>query len=158
MNTVSLCVSGPDGEPILEITQNVTAVLGEGVYLGCRYLGKSEIVSAVWKRQINSKVKSKGLAGFSNGEPFSRNGFSDPESLTNLTVKMNVSNVGVEGEYNCEFESKEEYYSDSVFLTVVGKPIMHVILLFIHQYEQKSMEAHYRQYKRKNASKKERKS
>ena len=126
MNTVSLCVSGP----ILEITRNVTGVLGEDVYLGCRYLGDSEIESAEWKRQMNSKVKSKRLAGFANGRPFSRDDFSEPDSLTNLTVKMNVSSVEVEGEYICEFESEEEYYSDSVFLTVVGKTIM--CYYFIH--------------------------
>lgn len=107
---------------MLEITHNITAVLGEVVYLSCRYLGKSDIQGAEWKRQINSKIKSKGLAGFSNRGPFSRHGFSDPDSLTNLTVQMRVSSVEVEGEYICEFESEEGYFSDSAFVTVVGKP------------------------------------
>lgn len=117
-----LCVSGPDGEQIIEITRNITAVLGEDVYLRCRYLGESEIQRAQWKRQFNSRVKSKRLAGFSNGHPYSREDFTHPDSVTNLTVRMNVSSMEVEGEYICEFESEEEDYFDSVFVTVVGKP------------------------------------
>lgn len=122
LEIVLLCVSCPGGESILEITKNVTAVLGEDMYLSCRYLGESDIKNAQWKHQLKSKVKSKRMAGFTNGEPFSRNGFSDPDSVTNLTVKMSVSSVEVEGEYICEFETEEEDYSDSLFLTVVGKP------------------------------------
>ncbi|XP_024910603.1 uncharacterized protein LOC103378048 isoform X2 [Cynoglossus semilaevis] len=113
---------GLDGEPLVEITHNVTAVLGEVVYLGCRYLGQSEILNAKWIRQINSKVKSKGLSGFLNGQPFSRNDFSEPDSVTNLTVKMTVSSVDVGGEYICEFESEEGYFSDQAFVTVVARP------------------------------------
>lgn len=120
-NTVLYCSSGLDGEPLVEITHNVTAVLGEVVYLGCRYLGQSEILNAKWIRQINSKVKSKGLSGFLNGQPFSRNDFSEPDSVTNLTVKMTVSSVDVGGEYICEFESEEGYFSDQAFVTVVGE-------------------------------------
>lgn len=130
LDVVLLCVSGPAGEPILEVSQNITAVLGEDVYLSCRYLGESKIQDAEWKRQINSKVKSKRLAGFAHGVSFGRNGFSEPESVTNLTVKMNVSSVEVEGEYTCEFESEEEYYSSNVFLTVVGKQANIVVQWF----------------------------
>lgn len=121
------CVSDPDpgGELFLERT-HITAVLGEDVYLGCRYVGESKIESAQWKHKIsskaNSKVKSKKrLAGFVEGKPFSRDDFSKPDSVTNLTVRMNVSSVEAEGEYICEFESDEDNYSESVFLTVVGK-------------------------------------
>ncbi|XP_051253641.1 uncharacterized protein si:ch211-149e23.4 [Dicentrarchus labrax] len=117
---VAHCLESLDGE--VEITHNITAVLGEDVYLPCRYLGKSEIESAKWRRQINSKRKSAGLAGFDNGLPFNRTGFSAPDSITNLTVKMDVSSVDVEGEYICEFESTADYNSDSVFLTVVARP------------------------------------
>lgn len=120
------CVSGPGEESFLEVTHNVTAVLGEDVYLSCSYMGEREIQSAGWKRQINPKVNSKAkfrrLAGFFNGKPFNRTDFSNPVSQTNLTVKMSVSSVEDEGEYICEFQSKDEDYSDSVFLTVVGKP------------------------------------
>ncbi|CAJ1065032.1 uncharacterized protein si:ch211-149e23.4 isoform X1 [Xyrichtys novacula] len=116
-------VQGPGGTPILEITRNITAVLGEDVYLRCEYVGESEILTALWKRQINSKVKSKPLAGFKDDAPFSRHpDISEPESVTNLTVKMNVSSVNVEGEYICEFESEEAFYSDSALITVVAQP------------------------------------
>lgn len=75
----------------------------------------------MWARRITSKVKSKGLAGFKNEIPYGRNGFSEPGSVTNLTVRVKVLSVDAEGEYICEFESEEEYYSSSVFLSVVGK-------------------------------------
>ncbi|XP_074535110.1 uncharacterized protein LOC141797538 [Halichoeres trimaculatus] len=114
---------GPGEAPIFEITQNVTAVLGEDVYLRCRFIGESEILSAIWKRQINSKVKSKPLAEFKDNKTLSRHvDFSKPESVTNLTVRMNVSSVNKEGEYVCEFESEEASYSDSVYVTVVARP------------------------------------
>lgn len=87
----------------------------------CAYRGDIEILGAEWTRRINSKRKSKGLAGFENGIPYGRNGFSEPGSMTNLTVRMEVLSVDAEGEYICEFESAEEYFSNSVFLTVVGK-------------------------------------
>ncbi|KAM6987977.1 nectin-1-like [Tautogolabrus adspersus] len=122
-------ILGSDGEPHLDIPHNITAVLGEDVYLWCRYMGESEILSATWKRQINTKVKSRPLAGFTNDEPFSRfSDFSEPESGTNLTVKMSVSSVDAEGEYICEFESEEASYSDSVFLTVVARPEIQIQL------------------------------
>lgn len=41
--------------------------------------------------------------------------------MTNLTVRVKVLSVDAEGEYVCQFESEEEYYSSSVFLSVVGK-------------------------------------
>lgn len=104
-----------------EIFPNITAVLGEDVVLICVYRGASKIFSAMWTRQITSKVKSKGLAGVKNMIPYGRNGFSEPGSMTNLTVRMKVLSVDVEGEYICEFEAEEEYYSNKVFLSVVGK-------------------------------------
>ncbi|XP_034556382.1 uncharacterized protein si:ch211-149e23.4 isoform X2 [Notolabrus celidotus] len=58
-----------------------------------------------------------------DGEPFSRNSdISEPESATNLTVKMSVSSVKIEGEYLCEFETEEAFYTDSVYVTVVARP------------------------------------
>lgn len=129
-------LSGPGEEQILEITKNVTGVLGEDVYLSCSYLGESEIISAQWKRQIiaNSKVKARRLVGFlAENKTFCYDeSFSYPDSLTNLTVKMRVSSVEAEGEYICEFSSNEEDVSDSVILTVVGKPewIMHLFSFF----------------------------
>lgn len=85
------------------------------------YRGDGEIFGAEWRRRVSSNVRSKGLAGFKNGIPYSRNGFSEPGSMTNLTVRMKVLGVEAEGEYICEFESDEEYYSNSVFLSVLGE-------------------------------------
>nr|XP_020472508.1 uncharacterized protein LOC109969747 [Monopterus albus] len=117
-----LGILGPSDESI-EIIPNITAVLGEEVYLGCRYLGKSKIQSAEWKRQADSKTKFKKLVGFSNDKPFSRSeDLSLPDSLTNLTVKMRVSSVDAEGEYICEFESEDENFPGSTFVTVVARP------------------------------------
>ena len=122
-----LCVSGPGGEPTLEITHNITAVLGEDVYLGCRFLGESEILRAEWKRQ--TKTTSKRLAGFNIKGSFGRDGFSVPDSITNLSVKVNVSSVDMEGEYICVFESGDEDYFDKAFITVVGKPIQNISVI-----------------------------
>lgn len=121
LNIVLLFVSDTDDEPDLEITRNVTAVLGEVAYLGCRYLGEEPVQKAEWKRKSNSKVKSTRLAGFQNGQAFKRDNFSEPDSITNLTVRMWVSSVDLEGEYTCEFETEEEDISDKAFVTVVGK-------------------------------------
>lgn len=118
----SISVSETGEEPDLEITRNITAVLGEAAYLGCRYLGDEAVEKAEWKRKSNSKVKSTRLAGFQNGQPFSRDNFSEPDSITNLTVRMWVSSVDVEGEYICEFETEEQEFTDNAFVTVVGKP------------------------------------
>ncbi|XP_070685452.1 uncharacterized protein [Pempheris klunzingeri] len=111
-----------------EIT-HITAVLGEDVYLSCRYLGQDEIQSAEWKRLIKANSKVKRLAGFKHGEPFSRNiDFSEPDSLTNLTVKMRVSSVEAEGEYICEFQSEDEDYSNKVFVIVLAQPDIQILV------------------------------
>ncbi|XP_051814244.1 poliovirus receptor-like [Acanthochromis polyacanthus] len=121
-------ILGLDRDPNLEVSRNVTAVLGEAVHLTCRYLGQSQIQSAVWKRRSNSQSKSKRLAGFSQGQAFGRDEFSTPHSLTNLTVKVDVSRVGVEGEYVCEFESEEEDFFASVFVNVVARPHIQILV------------------------------
>lgn len=93
------------------------------MYLSCRYLGpESDVQSAEWKRLVNSRGTSKRLAGF-NGlkEPFGRHGFSEPDSITNLTVVTSVSSVEAEGEYTCQFVCEEETYAGNVFVTVVGE-------------------------------------
>ncbi|XP_032358293.1 uncharacterized protein si:ch211-149e23.4 [Etheostoma spectabile] len=124
---VAHCLEILDRDPNLEIPHNLTAVLGEDAYLSCRYLGEHEILSAQWKRQINS-MKSKRLAGFTDGKPFGRNDFSNPASPTNLTVKINVSSVEVEGQYICEFKTEEDDISDSLFLTVVARPDVQILV------------------------------
>lgn len=105
---------------MLEVQQNITAVLGEEAYLSCRYLGSDDVESAMWKRQHKSKFKTR-LAGYRSGKPFSQEGFSEPVSATNITVKMNVSKLEDEGEYECEVVTAEVDYTEYVFLTVVGK-------------------------------------
>ncbi|XP_036929278.1 uncharacterized protein si:ch211-149e23.4 [Acanthopagrus latus] len=113
---------------MLEVQQNITAVLGEDAYLSCRYLGSGEVESALWKRQHNSKFKTR-LAGYRFGKPFSHvEGFSEPVSATNLTVKMNVSSVQDEGEYECEVVTDAADYTELVFLTVVARPDVHVLV------------------------------
>lgn len=117
------------GEPVREITKNITAVLGEDMYLSCRYFGESEIQSAEWKRKSNSKGTFKRVAGFFfKDRPFSKDGFSVPDSITNLTVQKSVSSVDVEGEYICEFETEDENYSGSILLTVVARPDIQIVV------------------------------
>lgn len=107
----------------MEISTNVTGVLGEDVYLRCQYLGQSDIINAVWKRPGDSKVKTKRLTGYINNEGFTKDpDFSVPASATNLTVRMTVSTLETEGEYTCVFVSDEEEITDSVVLTVIARP------------------------------------
>lgn len=120
------CDSDTGAEQI-EIQSNITAVLGEDAYLSCRYLGDSQIVRSEWKRRVKSKAKR--LVGFSNGKPFSRDSdFSEPDSVTNLTVRVRVRSVDVEGQYSCEFESEEENYFKSVFVTVIARPDIEILV------------------------------
>ncbi|CAG6000724.1 unnamed protein product [Menidia menidia] len=125
---VSHClgIQGSGAEPISVISHNITAVLGEDVHLSCSYLGDSEITASEWRRQINSKNKFRRLAGFSNGKFFHQRDFSIPESPTNLTTRMRVSSVEAEGEYFCQFESEDEIFLDTVFVTVVARPEIQV--------------------------------
>lgn len=114
---------------MVEVIQNVTAFLGEDVILSCRYLGEeSDIQSAEWKRQLGTRSTFKRLAGFNYGSAFGRNGFSEPASVANLTVVTHVSSVDIEGEYTCQFTCEEDYYSYSVFITVVGKQASAVVI------------------------------
>ncbi len=131
MTSLSLLlrVSGVGEEPLLEITENITAVLGKDAYLSCRYLGEDDILSAEWNHQSNSAVRSKRVAGFFyKDKSFNHDGFSVPESITNLTVRMKVSSVEVEGKYICEFRSLQEHYTKSAFVTVVGKSSQYTFL------------------------------
>ncbi|XP_075892561.1 uncharacterized protein LOC142895421 isoform X2 [Nelusetta ayraudi] len=109
--------------PGVEFTQNVTAFLGEEVYLSCRYLGEeSDLQGAEWKRQINSRGPFRRLAGFFNGRTFNRSGFSEPDSITNLTVVASMASLEMEGEYKCQFAREEDDYIYSVFVTIVARP------------------------------------
>ncbi|XP_014825168.1 PREDICTED: uncharacterized protein LOC106905082 [Poecilia mexicana] len=120
----SLEIQGSGEEPATVIAHNVTGVLGEDVYLKCEYLGAGEIQKAEWKRKFNSQDKFKKLVGISgqNGKLFSRDGFSEPASLNNLTVRMRVSSVEAEGEYMCDFEEEAENSFSIIYVTVLAKP------------------------------------
>ncbi|KAM8854382.1 V-set and immunoglobulin domain-containing protein 10-like 2 isoform 3-T3 [Synchiropus picturatus] len=111
------------GEQIVVVMRNITAVLGEDVHLGCRFLGDGELSSSMWKRQIPAKNKSKRLAGFLNGKVFIRQtGVLIRGSLANLTVKMKVTSVDQEGEYTCDFATSDEEFSATALVTVVARP------------------------------------
>ncbi|XP_014909178.1 uncharacterized protein LOC106960552 [Poecilia latipinna] len=120
----SLEIQGSGEEPATVIAHNVTGVLGEDVYLKCEYLGGGKIQKAEWKRKFNSLGKFKRLVGISrqNGKLFSRDGFSEPASLNNLTVRMRVSSMEAEGEYICDFEEEEENSFSIIYVTVLAKP------------------------------------
>ncbi|MEQ2188333.1 hypothetical protein GOODEAATRI_013871 [Goodea atripinnis] len=71
------CRKDCSGEELIPvIAHNVTGVLEEDVYLSCEYQGSAQINKAEWKRRISSS-KFKRLAGFSNGELFSRETIND---------------------------------------------------------------------------------
>ncbi|XP_013880684.1 uncharacterized protein si:ch211-149e23.4 [Austrofundulus limnaeus] len=94
--------------------------------LSCRYLGESQIQNAEWRRQIQGKYKR--LAGFSNGEPFSRNNFTVPASPSNLTTYKRVSGVEDEGKYVCEFKEEEDILDVSIFVTVIAQPDVQIMV------------------------------
>lgn len=108
--------------------------------LSCRYVGESQIKNAEWKRQNNPQGKYKRLAEFSNGEPFSRNNFSAPDSPTNLTIHKMVSGVEDEGKYICEFKEEEVIIDVSIFVTVVGKSIMQILFYLFARSRKKPTE------------------
>ncbi|XP_067102581.1 uncharacterized protein si:ch211-149e23.4 isoform X2 [Osmerus mordax] len=110
-------------KPDIEMTHNVTGVLGEDVYLHCQYLGQNNIIYALWKRQIDSKLKR--LTGYHNNKAFTKDpDFSSPASATNLTVRMSVSSLEAEGEYICVFVSDEEEFTDTMVLNVLARPVI----------------------------------
>lgn len=105
----------------LVLNQTVTGILGEEVYLHCLYTGQSEIIYSSWNRLDSSSKKSKKLAGYIQNKPFNRENFDIPAFLTNLTVKVNVTSLDLEGEYACTFNSEEEETKDTMFFRVIGE-------------------------------------
>lgn len=70
---------------------------------------------------------------------FGNSGFSEPDALTNLTVKMNVSSMELEGEYSCEFETEEEdFVSEVTYVTIIGKLSQQCCCFIIHHYVKQS--------------------
>ncbi|KAI4894049.1 hypothetical protein NFI96_024553 [Prochilodus magdalenae] len=59
-----------------------------------------------------------------DGRPFSMPGFSTPVSLTNLTVNVKISSLDMEGKYACSFSSDYSEIKDTMFLTVVARPVI----------------------------------
>ncbi|XP_042595179.1 uncharacterized protein si:ch211-149e23.4 [Cyprinus carpio] len=106
----------------LVLQQTVTGILGEEVYLRCLYTGQSSITFSSWNR-IDSSNKAKKMAGYkSNENSFKRENFDIPASITNLTVKVNVTSFDQEGEYTCVFDSDEDETKETMFLTVIARP------------------------------------
>ncbi|XP_051966227.1 uncharacterized protein LOC127631877 [Xyrauchen texanus] len=106
----------------LVLDQVVTGILGEEVYLHCLYTGQSEILLSSWNR-LDSSNFAKKMAGYKfNKISFKRENFDVPASVTNLTVKMNVTSLDVEGEYTCVFNSDEDETKDNMFLKVIARP------------------------------------
>ncbi|XP_066518552.1 uncharacterized protein si:ch211-149e23.4 [Hoplias malabaricus] len=103
--------------------QHVTGVLGEEVYLHCFYTGKHEILASSWNR-LNFRQLEKKIAGYKfGGAPFTyKESFSIPMSLTNLTVKVSIDSLDMEGQYTCGFTSDEEEMKYKFLLSVIAKP------------------------------------
>ncbi|XP_067307152.1 uncharacterized protein si:ch211-149e23.4 [Pseudorasbora parva] len=110
-----------DSEPRdVVLNQTVTGILGEEVYLHCLYTGPNNVLYSSWNR-LDSK-KSKKMAGYNHQDPFSRENFDIPASLTNLTVKMNVTSLYQEGTFSCVFNTDEDEAKDTMFLRVIARP------------------------------------
>ncbi|XP_016423829.1 uncharacterized protein LOC107752385 isoform X2 [Sinocyclocheilus rhinocerous] len=106
----------------LVLDQTVTGILGEEVYLRCLYTGQSNILYSSWNR-FDSTKKAKKMAGYkSSASFFNRENFDIPASITNLTVKINVTSFDQEGEYTCVFDSEEDETKDTMFLSVIARP------------------------------------
>ncbi|XP_076832979.1 uncharacterized protein LOC143477964 isoform X2 [Brachyhypopomus gauderio] len=101
---------------------HVTGVLGGEVYLGCLYTGKHNITVSSWNRMDSLRSSTK-MAGFRyDGSPLQKGSFSIPASITNLTVKVSVDSLDLEGEYMCIFSSDDFDRKESLFLTVIAQP------------------------------------
>ncbi|XP_051534616.1 uncharacterized protein LOC127429544 [Myxocyprinus asiaticus] len=106
----------------LVLDQVVTGILGEEVYLHCLYTGQSKILLSSWNR-LDSSKSAKKMAGYKfNNISFKRENFDFPASVTNLTVKVNVTSLDVEGEYTCVFNSDEDETKDNMLLKVIARP------------------------------------
>ncbi|KAK1786014.1 hypothetical protein P4O66_017557 [Electrophorus voltai] len=118
---LSIFLTDLDGSDVL-IETHVTGVLGEDVYLNCQYTGKDEIEYSSWNRMDSSKSSTR-MAGFKYGRiSFSKESFSSPASITNLTVKVHLDSLDMEGHYACVFSSDDWEWKESLFLTVLAQP------------------------------------
>ncbi|KAK9961891.1 hypothetical protein ABG768_007289 [Culter alburnus] len=111
-----------DSEPRhLVLNQTVTGILGEEVYLHCLYTGQMDILFSSWNR-LDSSKRSKKMAGYIHLTPFNRENFDIPASPKNLTVKLNVTSLDLEGEYTCVINTVEDEVKDTMFLRVIARP------------------------------------
>lgn len=109
------------GSNAIIIDNVVTGVLGEDVHLQCFYSGTQDITDSSWKHLDVRKLRAKMVAGFKSGKPFTRkDSFSTPASQTNLTVKVNLNSLELEGEYSCVFSSNEDEILDTLSLKILG--------------------------------------
>ncbi|ROL49949.1 Nectin-1 [Anabarilius grahami] len=105
----------------LVLNQTVTGILGEEVYLHCLYTGQIEIMFSSWNR-LDSSKRSKKMAGYNQLTPFNRENFDIPASPKNLTVKLNVTSLDLEGDYTCVINTVDDEVKDTVFLRVIAPP------------------------------------
>ncbi|TRY89423.1 hypothetical protein DNTS_010825 [Danionella cerebrum] len=112
----------------LILNQTVEGIIGEEVYLHCLYTGESTIQFSSWNR-LDSAMKAKKMAGYSyiNGF-FKKDHFDMPSSVTNLTVRVNVTSLDLEGEYMCVFNSEEDETKGQTFLSVIARPDIAITL------------------------------
>lgn len=105
----------------LVLDQNVTGIVGEDVYLHCMYTGQSKISFSSWNR-LDSSNRARKMAGYKYGNiPLNKENFGIPASPTNLTVKISITGLKVEGEYTCVFNSDEDETKGTMFLSVIGE-------------------------------------
>ncbi|XP_056613411.1 uncharacterized protein si:ch211-149e23.4 [Triplophysa dalaica] len=106
----------------LVLDQNVTGIVGEDVYLHCMYTGQSKILFSSWNR-LDSSNRARKMAGYKFGNhPLNKENFGIPASPTNLTVKISITGLKVEGEYTCVFNSDEDETKGTMFLSVIARP------------------------------------
>ncbi|KAF5893033.1 poliovirus receptor-like, partial [Clarias magur] len=104
------------------IDNNVTGILGEEVHLHCLYSGIHNISFSSWSR-LSSETRLWAMAGYKNGKPFTKDNFFIPASHTNLTVKVNINSLEVEGNYACVFRTEDdEEFRDKLLLKVIARP------------------------------------
>lgn len=104
------------------VEKNMTAILGDETYLRCLYIGNVSILYSSWNR-LDSSSSLKRVAGCKyNGLLYNNlNASNLPASSSNLTFKVNIDNLNMEGQYTCVFNTDEAEIRKMMFLSVLGK-------------------------------------
>lgn len=85
------------------------------------YTGQYPVLFSSWNR-LDSSNRARKMVGYNYGKvPFHKENFDVPASVTNLTVKMSIESLDVEGEYTCVFNTEEDETKDTMFLSVIGE-------------------------------------